>query len=162
MSRPARRSRRGDGRTAAVSGGGFLAIGRALPARRGDRFHGGARKPGQCGRAQTPGTGRGRLDRGGARVSVRALVVRSGENPFPFAPGPLPVEIVEKVSHSIEPLQEGVEQLDSPADLAIFTSQVAVRRLSEEPGLLDRFRKAISGGRIAAVGAATAAALGKE
>jgi uroporphyrinogen III methyltransferase / synthase len=95
-------------------------------------------------------------------MSARALVVRSGENPFPFAPGPHPVEIVEKVSHSIEPLREGVEQLDSPADLAIFTSQVAVRRLSEEPGLLDRFRKAISGGRIAAVGAATAAALGKE
>ena len=95
-------------------------------------------------------------------MSVRALVVRSGENPFPFAPGPLSVEIVEKVSHSIEPLREGVEQLDSAADLAIFTSQVAVRRLSEEPGLLDRFRKAISRGRIAAVGAATAAALGKE
>jgi uroporphyrinogen III methyltransferase/synthase len=72
------------------------------------------------------------------------------------------VEIVEKVSHSIEPLREGFEQLDSAADLAIFTSQVAVRRLSEEPGLLDRFRKAISRGRIAAVGAATAAALGKE
>src|SRR5437868_153613 len=95
-------------------------------------------------------------------MSARALVVRSGENPFPFAPGPLSVEIVEKVSHSIEPLREGVEQLDSAADLAIFTSQVAVRRLSEEPGLLDRFRKAISRGRIAAVGAATAAALGKE
>ena len=65
-------------------------------------------------------------------MSVRALVVRSGENPFPFAPGPLSVEIVEKVSHSIEPLREGVEQLDSAADLAIFTSQVAVRRLSDE------------------------------
>jgi uroporphyrinogen III methyltransferase/synthase len=95
-------------------------------------------------------------------MSTRALVVRSGENPFPFAPVPLSVEIVERVSHSIEPLREGVEQLDLPADLAIFTSQVAVRRLSEERGLMDLFRKAISRGRIAAVGAATAAALGKE
>jgi uroporphyrinogen III methyltransferase / synthase len=95
-------------------------------------------------------------------MSARALVVRSGENSFPFAPVPLAVEIVERVSHWIEPLREGVEQLDLPADLAIFTSQVAVRRLSEEPGLLDRFRKAISKGRIAAVGAATAAALERE
>ncbi len=95
-------------------------------------------------------------------MSARALVVRSGENSFPFATVPLAVEIVERVSHWIEPLREGVEQLDVPADLAIFTSQVAVRRLSEEPGLLDRFRKAISNGRIAAVGAATAAALERE
>jgi uroporphyrinogen III methyltransferase/synthase len=95
-------------------------------------------------------------------MKVRVLVVRSGENPFPFAAEPLAVEIVERVSHSIEPLREGVEQLDGAADLAIFTSQVAVRRLAEEPGLLDRFREAISKGRIAAVGAATAAALERE
>ena len=95
-------------------------------------------------------------------MSTRALVVRSGENPFPFAPETLAVEIVERVSHSIEPLRQGLEQLDGPADLAIFTSQIAVRRLSEERGLMDLFRKAISRGRIAAVGTATAAALGKE
>jgi uroporphyrinogen-III synthase len=95
-------------------------------------------------------------------MSARALVVRSGENPFPFAPETLAVEIVERVSHSIEPLRQGLEQLDGPADLAIFTSQIAVRRLSEERGLMDLFRKAISKGRIAAVGAATATALGRE
>jgi uroporphyrinogen-III synthase len=93
---------------------------------------------------------------------ARALVVRSGESPFPFSIEPLALEIVERVSHSIEPRREGVEEIDLPADLAIFTSQVAVRRLSEEPGLMDRFRKAISKGRIAAVGAATATALERE
>jgi uroporphyrinogen III methyltransferase/synthase len=95
-------------------------------------------------------------------MSPRALVVRSGENSFPFAPQPLAVEIVEKISHSIVPLHEGVEELDCPADLAIFTSQVAVRRLSEERALLDRFRIAIANGAIAAVGRATAAALERE
>ncbi|HTD51756.1 MAG TPA: uroporphyrinogen-III synthase, partial [Thermoanaerobaculia bacterium] len=95
-------------------------------------------------------------------MSARALVVRSGENPFPFAPEPLEIEIVEKTSHSIVPILEGAEVLEQPAALAIFTSQVAVRRLCEEPGLLDRFRRAISKGRIAAVGSATATALERE
>jgi uroporphyrinogen III methyltransferase/synthase len=89
----------------------------------------------------------------------RALVVRSGENPFPFAPETSAIEIVEKVSHTVVPLSGGDERLDQPAQLAIFTSQIAVRRLFEESHLLSSFRAALQGGRIAAVGRATANAL---
>jgi uroporphyrinogen III methyltransferase / synthase len=92
-------------------------------------------------------------------VRLRALVVRSGENPLPFAPDPSEVEIVERISHTIIPLLDGEEGLDRPADLAIFTSQIAVRRLFEEPRVLASFRRALQKGRIAAVGEATAAAL---
>lgn len=92
-------------------------------------------------------------------MTPRALVVRSGANPHPFASGPLRVEIVERVSHSVEPFVSGGEALGPTAQLAIFTSQIAVRRLFEEKALLDRFREAISGGRVAAVGQATAEAL---
>jgi uroporphyrinogen III methyltransferase/synthase len=93
-------------------------------------------------------------------MTARVLVVRSGENPFPFASEPpAAVEITEKISHEIVPLSGGVDELDLPADLAVFTSQVAVRRLSEERELRKRFRSAIARGRIAAVGQATAAAL---
>ena len=92
-------------------------------------------------------------------MNPRALVVRSGENAFPFAPKPLAIEIVEKVSHTIVPLLAGEEGLDQSADLAIFTSQIAVRRLFEEPRLLSSFRRALEGGRVAAVGRATANAL---
>jgi uroporphyrinogen III methyltransferase/synthase len=86
------------------------------------------------------------------------LVVRSGIVPFSEGSG-LPLDVVEKSSHAIEPSISGSEALDEPADLAIFTSQVAVRRLFEEADLLARFHGAMAGGRIAAVGQATADAL---
>lgn len=89
----------------------------------------------------------------------RVLVVRSGENPIPFASEPLSIEVVEKLSHTIVPLLAAEDALERPADLAIFTSQIAVRRLFEETRLLAMFREAIGGGKIAAVGPATAAAL---
>lgn len=92
-------------------------------------------------------------------MKPRVLVIRSGENPFPFAPEESPVEIVEKISHKIVPLTLGQEALQHPIDLAVFTSQVAVRRLFEEAGLLAPFRGAIRAGQIAAVGPATANAL---
>jgi uroporphyrinogen III methyltransferase/synthase len=54
---------------------------------------------------------------------------------------------------------EGEAALDEPADLAVFTSQIAVRRLFENPELLARFQGSLAGGRIAAVGQVTAEAL---
>ncbi len=91
-------------------------------------------------------------------MSAAVLVVRSGV--IPFSEGrDLPVEVVEKSSHRVEPMLEGQAALDEPADLAIFTSQIAVRRLFEKDELAAKFRTALAGGRIAAVGRATADAL---
>jgi uroporphyrinogen-III synthase len=90
-------------------------------------------------------------------VRERALVVRSGENAFSFASKDSSVEIVERISHSIVPLREGIDRVGRTADLAIFTSQIAVRRLVEEQELFVRFQSSVA--RIAAVGRATAAAL---
>jgi uroporphyrinogen III methyltransferase/synthase len=89
----------------------------------------------------------------------RALVVRSGANPFLSLTGTPRIEIVEKVSHSIEPVEPDAGELKAPAGLAIFTSQVAVERLLRDPRLAPLFQTAIAGGRIVAVGAATREAL---
>ncbi len=85
----------------------------------------------------------------------RALVVRSGANPFArFAPSAR-VEIVEKSSHSIAPLEPDSTLLESPADFAIFTSQVAVETLFADDRLASLFRKATAGGVVVAVGPVT-------
>jgi uroporphyrinogen-III synthase len=95
-------------------------------------------------------------------MSARVLVVRSGENALPFAPEIGDLEVVEKISHQIVPLAPPEDVLDEPADLAIFTSQIAVRRVTEDAALRERFTAAIRAGRIAAVGPATAEALAGE
>ena len=92
-------------------------------------------------------------------MTLRALVVRSGAIPFSAESRSLSFEVLEKSSHAIETRVSGGEALDEPADLAIFTSQIAARRLAEEPGLLERFRRALSGGRVGAVGEVTAESL---
>ena len=91
-------------------------------------------------------------------MNAQVLVVRSGVVPFSEASG-LPIQVVEKSSHAIEPWISGADALDEPADLAIFTSRVAVRRLFDERDLLARFQGALARGRIAAVGQGTAEAL---
>jgi uroporphyrinogen-III synthase len=89
----------------------------------------------------------------------RVLVARSGANPFVrFAPSSR-VEIVEKVSHTIEPVEPDPGVLGQPADLVIFTSQVAVERAFADPPMSGLFRKALAGARLVAVGAVTAEAL---
>ena len=89
----------------------------------------------------------------------RALVVRSGANPFVSLGESPRVDIVEKTSHSIEPVEPDVGVLEAPADLAVLTSQVAVERLFSDSRLAALFGKALEGGRIAAVGAVTDEAL---
>jgi uroporphyrinogen-III synthase len=89
----------------------------------------------------------------------RVLVVRSGANPFVSLDGSAAVEVVERVSHSIEPVEPPEEEFVAPADLAIFTSQVAVERVTGDPRLLSQFSQATSGARLAAVGPVTAEAL---
>ncbi len=89
----------------------------------------------------------------------RALVVRSGDNPFlPLAPSAR-IEILEKSSHSIEPVEPDEALLETPAQFAIFTSQVAVERLFADPRRASLFRAATAGGGVVAVGPVTAEAL---
>jgi uroporphyrinogen-III synthase len=89
-----------------------------------------------------------------------ALVVRSGERAFPTPPeGTITLE--ERVSHDVEPLSIGLHELFVPAEWAIFTSRIAVRRVFEDPSVAARFRDAMAAGRIAAVGEATAGELAR-
>ncbi len=89
----------------------------------------------------------------------RALVVRSGANPFLSAGGSELLEVVERVSHTIERTDPPAGAFAGPAHLAIFTSQVAVDRVAADERLTSLFTRAISGGKVAAVGAATADSL---
>ena len=89
----------------------------------------------------------------------RALVVRSGANPFVSIAGSARLEIVERSSHSIEPVAPDESELGEPADIVIFTSQVAVERLFEDPRLAALFRKAAERARVVAVGPVTSEAL---
>ncbi len=88
----------------------------------------------------------------------RALVVRSGANPFASFGGGQGIEIVERVSHSIEPVEPPASAFGGPADLTLLTSQVTVERVLGD-ALGPDFRRCAAGGRVVAVGAATASAL---
>jgi len=92
----------------------------------------------------------------------QVLVVRSGSRSFLSENASLRVEIIEKVSHAIEPILRGEEALSEPADLTVFTSQIAVERIFGDERLAGLFRKAMSLGRVAAVGPATAKALARN
>lgn len=89
----------------------------------------------------------------------RVLVVRSGANPFARLPAGAGIELVERVSHSILPLDPPPSAFDGAAQLTIFTSQVTVEILLSDERLAPRLRAAVAGGRIVAVGRATEAAL---
>jgi uroporphyrinogen III methyltransferase/synthase len=68
------------------------------------------------------------------------------------------IEILERVSHRIEPLEPDPPELAAAADLAVFTSQVAVAQgLAGSGG--QALRRCLASARIVAVGPATAAAL---
>ena len=89
----------------------------------------------------------------------RVLIVRSGANPFARVGELTGIEVVERASHSIEPVEVPPSAFDRPADLILFTSQVTVERLLSGGELEARLRAAASGGRVVAVGSATEAAL---
>lgn len=89
----------------------------------------------------------------------RVLVVRSGANPFATLSVGSGVELVERSSHTIVPVAVAPAALSQPADLVIFTSQVAVERVLADASLSEAVRAAARGGRVVAVGEATAAAL---
>lgn len=89
-------------------------------------------------------------------------MVRSGTRPFGRMGNAGSLAIVERVSHRIEPLLRGTEALSKPADLAVFTSQIAVARVFSDSRLSSRFRESLAGGRVVAVGPATARALARR
>ena len=94
----------------------------------------------------------------------RVLVVRSGANPFARLDVCSGVELVERSSHTIVPVAVPASALSGPADLVIFTSQVAVERVLGDASLAAAVRSAAAGtgSRVVAVGDATAAALSRR
>lgn len=90
---------------------------------------------------------------------ARALVVRSGANPFLSLSASGHIEIVERVSHTIEAVGPREGALETPADLVIFTSQVAVERAFGDASLAPVFRKIAESAGVVAVGGATGDAL---
>lgn len=100
----------------------------------------------------------------GPRVLVgpqgpRVLVVRSGANPFARLATGAGVEIIERVSHSIQSLDLPPSAFEKGADFTIFTSRVTVERLLSDAALAPRLREAVADGRVVAVGPATEGAL---
>ena len=89
----------------------------------------------------------------------RVLVVRSGANPFAKMSVGSGVELVERSSHTIVPVAVPASALSHPSQFVIFTSQVAVERVLADASLAAAVRGAAKGGRVVAVGEATAAAL---
>src|SRR5262249_43356328 len=69
--------------------------------------------------------------------------------------------VVEKVSHRVEAVEPAPGAFDGPFDLAVFTSQAAVARVASEAARIAALKRAVADGRIAAVGEATALALGQ-
>ena len=80
----------------------------------------------------------------------RLLVVRSGDRAFPAELAP-ELEVVDRSSHDVVPLDPDPALVDGRFDLAIVTSRAAVERLAGLPDL----RSSVSG-RWIAVGPATA------
>jgi uroporphyrinogen-III synthase len=87
---------------------------------------------------------------------VRVLVVRSGARPFPPVPG---VEVIEYVSHAIEPVAPEPAEWSAGWDTVIVTSQIAVERIARDANHADPLRRALEHGTLVAVGEATAQAL---
>lgn len=88
----------------------------------------------------------------------RALVVRSGERSVLEAGAPAGIEVVERVSHTIEAVEPPTGALAAPAALAVFTSRSGVTHgLSGPSGAA--LRRCLAGARVVAVGRATAGAL---
>lgn len=85
----------------------------------------------------------------------RVLVVRSGAHPFPSEREAGVVEVIERVSHTIESVEPPLASVQRPA-FAIFTSRIAVERVAEDPRL-TWIREGVKGAsRVLAVGQATA------
>jgi len=92
----------------------------------------------------------------------RVLVVRSGANPFLSLGSSSAVEVVERSSHTIEEVAAPSERVETPPDLVVFTSQVAVERAATDPKLAFVLGATARGARLAAIGPVTAQALAEH
>jgi uroporphyrinogen-III synthase len=87
----------------------------------------------------------------------RVLVVRSGADPF-AAVDPARVEMVERASHTVQSLEVDARGIPARADLAVFSSRVAVERALTDAG--STLARCIAGAeQVYAVGQSTEAAL---
>jgi uroporphyrinogen-III synthase len=91
-------------------------------------------------------------------MAPRVLVVRSGTRSVLEGRVPAGIEVVERVSHSIEPVRAEDPSPEAKPDLAVFTSRIAVEE-SLGAGAPALLRRRLAGARVAAVGPETAAAL---
>lgn len=92
-------------------------------------------------------------------IPARVLVVRSGARPFGPVPG---VEVIEYVSHAIEPVAVSPGQWSGVWDTVVVTSQTAVERIARDASQADALRRALENGSLVAVGEATAQALRRQ
>lgn len=81
------------------------------------------------------------------------LVVRSGARPFGGVPG---TEVLEYVSHTIEPVAVPASAWSGEFDTVIVTSQTAVECIARDAAHAEAFREAIDSANLVAVGEATA------
>ncbi len=83
----------------------------------------------------------------------RVLVIRSGARPFGTVSG---VEVMEYVSHTIEPVATEAADWTGGFDTVIVTSQTAVERIARDAAHTEAFRSVLESARLVAVGEATA------
>lgn len=81
------------------------------------------------------------------------LVVRSGARSFGSVPG---ADLIEYVSHTIEPVAAPSAQWNGGFDMVIVTSQTAVERITRDAGYADALRAVLDRANLVAVGEATA------
>jgi uroporphyrinogen-III synthase len=82
--------------------------------------------------------------------------VRSGARPFGGVAG---VDVVEYVSHTVEPVAPAASELTEGWDTVIVTSQTAVEQIARDARNADVLRRGLESGTLMAVGEATAEAL---
>ena len=81
------------------------------------------------------------------------LVVRSGARPFGAIDG---AEVVEYVSHTIEPVASDPAAWTGPFDIVIVTSQTVVEQIARDAPRAEALRTILESARLVAVGEATA------
>src|SRR6185369_15540724 len=107
-------------------------------------------------RRGTPPGPRGCRDHrhGGVSMSLpRVLVIRSGARPFGTVAG---AEVMEYVSHTIEPVATEPADWAGGFDTVIVTSQTAVERIARDAAHTEAFRSVLESASLIAVGEATA------
>ena len=105
-------------------------------------------------RRKPPGAGRRGAHRRSGPMSPRCvLVVRSGARPFGSVAG---TDVIEYVSHTIEPVASDPADWSGGFDTVIVTSQTAVERIARDAADAEALRAVLESASLVAVGEATA------